>query len=134
MWSNSAPWLSARDEGFAKGVWFHQAWTAHSITSIDWSGITAAEQDANKKWCDNFARAAEVREEDYKEKNRLNPGWEKQEMMRVPQMLAEKRKVCRGGCGEKDSKLVCSRCKITGEWHYYLGKILLIAMGYRLLQ
>lgn len=117
QWGGSLSLVRTRGEAVAKAIWYHQRWSGDNVSVIGWTGITEAETADNWAWVATFKQAAEARKDEEKERSRLNPAGEMDFLTMIPKLLAEKRKVCRGGCGEKNGKLVCSRCKITRACH-----------------
>jgi len=67
------------------------------VTLVDWTGITDAEKDENRAWCEEFEKRAGLKDEASNDPKGRKP------------------KECKGGCGEMNSKLMCSKCKETCE-------------------
>jgi hypothetical protein len=86
MWGGREVWVRGQGEGLAKHIWYMNRWSGSSVVSIDWTGITEAEKEGNRTWCEIFKKEGEL--EDLKPSHRVDP-W----------------KVCRAGCGEENSTM-----------------------------
>jgi hypothetical protein len=103
MWGGTQVWVRAQGEAIAKSIWYHSRWSGDSILSINWTGMSNAEREENRLWCEEYAR---LREE-------VKMQWRSERANRMEPKVLTRSLECRGGCGEKNSKLVCSRCKET---------------------
>jgi hypothetical protein len=102
IWGGTLVWVRAQGEAIAKSIWYHSRWDGDSVVSVNWAGMTDAEREENRVWCEEFARKneEEMENESDAEGSEGSEDW-------------SKNLECRGGCGEVNSKLVCSRCKET---------------------
>jgi len=104
-WGGTPLWVRAEGETLAKSIWFHTLWERYSVVSIDWTGITDAEKENRPRWEEQTNEAEGQETGDNSDEGRTSS----------QKVYNAKWKECRGGCGERNAKLVCGRCKETRE-------------------
>lgn len=125
-WGGTDALVRSQGESFAKSIWYHKRWAGGEVISINWSGMTTAEEVDNQTWCENFKAISEARVAEAREVQRLNPNWMEEEEEKMEEKLKQKKNECRGGCGEKNAKLLCSRCKTTGQFNEFIPRQLFL--------
>jgi hypothetical protein len=105
--------VRGQGRGFAQAVWYHKRWL-DVILVLDWTGIADAEKESLVR-CGGFGKRSERGggEEDLDRGDAGGDGLKTD--VRELSERDSRWNECRAGCGEKNSRLVCSRCKETRE-------------------
>jgi hypothetical protein len=109
-WGGTDVWVRGQGESFAKAIWYFQRWMRGSVLSIKWTGMTEAEKEEAQVWCAQFEEKSRLMSLESKQ---LQSNEEYRQA--VEPDFGRKWMECRAGCGEKNSTLACSKCKLTRE-------------------